>query len=306
MRGGETYKGSHEPMVTLEEFFRVQKMLKKSGRRYRTHSFAFNGLIKCGHCGCAVVGEHKAKALSDGSRKRYTYYSCSNAKRICKRKVIAESEIERQISGLLEEVWVPEEFVEFAERAIDRWRNEEQTAREQVKEEQTRRIIELERKMGRLIDLKIEGLLDSQEFLAQKAQLHREMTTARMNQQHSHEQTEAEWENVSQAVTFLHYGKEFFEGGTPALQNLIADTLGAKYVLTDRSLAIELNSFFGRVIELKKEMGTGFGSGETESFEGKCLTWWGMLDAIRTGLWDVKAVIPQLLVNNVFRGAKAG
>lgn len=295
VRAGETHKGAHEPMVTLEEFFRVQKVLKKDGRRYRKHRFAFNGLIRCGHCGCAVVGEVKNKRLADGTKKTYTYYSCSNAKRTCRRKVIGEGEIERQISQVLEAVSVPEELVEVAERAIERWRDEEQEVRKRVKEEQHRRIGELDRKMDRLVDLKLEGLLDGPEFLRQKEQLQREIMSARIDLDRSHERADAEWENVTRAVAFLHYGRAVFEGGTPAAQHLIAETLGAQYVLTDRRLAIELHGFFGRVSELKQEREIRSESGDAEGFEGKCLTWWGIVDAIRTGLWDSQSVIPLLL-----------
>src|SRR4029077_12943314 len=59
---GHVYMGKHQPLVTRELWERVQGVLDgrhaKKNRRVK-HDFAFSGLITCGHCGCAIVGEVK-------------------------------------------------------------------------------------------------------------------------------------------------------------------------------------------------------------------------------------------------------
>jgi hypothetical protein len=59
---GVTYTGSYEPLISRELWEDVQAVL--DGRhlkrpKKRTHDFAYAGLITCGHCGCAMVGEIK-------------------------------------------------------------------------------------------------------------------------------------------------------------------------------------------------------------------------------------------------------
>ncbi len=59
---GRRYQGTHEPLVSRELWERVQGILegrRVKKRRRSKHDFAFAGLIECGHCGCAVVGEIK-------------------------------------------------------------------------------------------------------------------------------------------------------------------------------------------------------------------------------------------------------
>jgi site-specific DNA recombinase len=59
---GVTYRGLHEPLVSRELWNRAQEILqRKFAKRLRgsRHDFAFSGLISCGHCGCAMVGELK-------------------------------------------------------------------------------------------------------------------------------------------------------------------------------------------------------------------------------------------------------
>jgi Recombinase zinc beta ribbon domain len=75
---GRRYVDSHQPVVSRELWERVQGVLdgrnaSKSGRKTK-RDFAFSGLIKCWHCGCALVGELK--------KKRYVYYHCTGYKGI--------------------------------------------------------------------------------------------------------------------------------------------------------------------------------------------------------------------------------
>ena len=64
----KTYRGSHEPIVSRQLWHKVQSV--RDGRyanrtRKPQHDFAFTGLIRCGHCGCAMVAELK--------KSRYVY-----------------------------------------------------------------------------------------------------------------------------------------------------------------------------------------------------------------------------------------
>src|SRR5215471_2596277 len=59
---GKLIQGQHEALIPVELWERVQDVLDgrfaKKAKRGK-HDFAFSGLIACGTCGCAVVGEIK-------------------------------------------------------------------------------------------------------------------------------------------------------------------------------------------------------------------------------------------------------
>lgn len=66
---GRCYRGTREPIVARELWDRVQRVLntrRLRKLRHVKHDLAFSGLITCGHCGCAVIGEIK--------KGRYVYY----------------------------------------------------------------------------------------------------------------------------------------------------------------------------------------------------------------------------------------
>ena len=99
---GTQYPGKHEPMITLEEYDRVQMLLGREGKpRPKHHEFAFTGSIRCAECGCLYTAETKRKLIkSTGEIREYTYYHCTRRTRrinCTQRKVIREDNLELQI-----------------------------------------------------------------------------------------------------------------------------------------------------------------------------------------------------------------
>ncbi|MFC1615350.1 recombinase family protein [Patescibacteria group bacterium] len=82
------YKGKHNPMITVDEYERVQELLgRKDKPKQKTHEFAFTGIIRCGNCGCLVTAEEKKKFIkSTKEYATYTYYRCTRRKREVKCK----------------------------------------------------------------------------------------------------------------------------------------------------------------------------------------------------------------------------
>jgi DNA invertase Pin-like site-specific DNA recombinase len=78
---GKRYQGIHEPLISQGLFNRVQEVLTDKGNRrthQQKHHWAFQGLVSCGHCGCAFTAEVK--------KGRYVYYHCTGYKGKCPEK----------------------------------------------------------------------------------------------------------------------------------------------------------------------------------------------------------------------------
>ena len=100
---GKLYQGKHEPLVSIELWERVQRVLDgRHAKKHRrmTHNFAFSGLIACAKCGCSVVGEIK--------KQQYIYYHCSGYAdkcqgnpASCRRRYVREEALEQQFTALL-------------------------------------------------------------------------------------------------------------------------------------------------------------------------------------------------------------
>lgn len=68
-------ESTHEPLISEEEFDRVQQLFvdrHRSGKR-ATSDFAFSGILSCGRCGHPMVGASRMQ-----KNHRYKFYRCSN------------------------------------------------------------------------------------------------------------------------------------------------------------------------------------------------------------------------------------
>ncbi len=76
--GGKIYPGKHKPMITLEEYDRVQVLLGRKGKpRPKKHEFAYTGVLRCEECGCVYTAETKTKVIKSTKEVR----SCSTVPR---------------------------------------------------------------------------------------------------------------------------------------------------------------------------------------------------------------------------------
>src|SRR5205814_2274280 len=97
LHNGTWRPGQHTPMVSMEEFNEVQRLLGKSTRiAPQKFRFPYTGMIRCGHCGCQIVAEIQHRNTASGVHT-HIYYHCTNAKRICHTRSVKEADIEEEL-----------------------------------------------------------------------------------------------------------------------------------------------------------------------------------------------------------------
>jgi DNA invertase Pin-like site-specific DNA recombinase len=109
----ETYKGSHEPLVTRETWEQVQAILDRraENKQHRIkHDFAFSGFVRCGHCGCHLVGELK--------KGRYVYYHCTGHRGKCPEPYTREEALQEQFATSLKELVIPPGVLPWLQEAV--------------------------------------------------------------------------------------------------------------------------------------------------------------------------------------------
>jgi len=95
-----SYVHKYPRLITRELFDVCQKVrTKRSNMPYKALSkdFVFKGLLKCQNCGCSMSAEMKTKK----SGLVFIYYSCTNAKGICKRVYISEKDLLKPVYEVL-------------------------------------------------------------------------------------------------------------------------------------------------------------------------------------------------------------
>jgi site-specific DNA recombinase len=122
---GVTYHGTYEPIISKELWSTVQDILDgRNAKKTRSvkEQFAFSGLVTCGHCGCAMVGEIK--------KGRYIYYHCTGYKGKCPEKYTREKVLEERFGQVLKGISFPDEVVDLVTRALRESHVDERAFRE--------------------------------------------------------------------------------------------------------------------------------------------------------------------------------
>ncbi len=246
--GGKTFPGKHLPMVTLDEFERVQELLGRPGRpRQQKHEFAFTGMIRCGECGLSVTASHQINRYS----VRYTYYHCTK-KRLdyrCQQPYVSLARVEDQIIAFLEEITLPEQFhlwlMERLERA-DAVKTDERADRIASVEGAREAVA---RQLDNLTKLRLRDLVTDEEFLRQRKELEQEQL--RLSQSIEKLRNGETWfEPAKDFISFNVRAVSWFKAGDLQTKRLILQIVGLNPTLIDGKLNIEARKPFRRRCEM--------------------------------------------------------
>ena len=162
---GKTIRGKHEALVTVEMWERVQDVLdgrQASGRKMRKHSFAYSGLLNCGHCGCAMVGEIK--------KGKYVYYHCTGYRGKCPEPYVREEEMSKQFSQLLGQFRFDDALLEWVKNAL----RDSHAVERREQQEAVERLVDTRQRLQSRIDAmyldKLDGRITADYFDAKSAE----------------------------------------------------------------------------------------------------------------------------------------
>ena len=272
-RSGQWYRGRHEPMVTDEEFDRVQILLGRKGQpRSIRHAFAFTGMIRCGTCAAIVTAEEKHQLICSACRYKfayrnrdhcprcrtsidgmtnpkflhYTYYHCIRARDPnCPERGIEVKELERQIDDYLSRIEISERFRDWAIRRLRVFHQRETRARTAILDSQQRAYQECLKRIENLIQLKTspqnaEGsLLSDEEYGRQRAQLLKEKAHLEELLQDTGHRVEKWLELTEKVFEFACSARSWFTRGDLTVKREILAVIGSNLILKHKKLSIE-------------------------------------------------------------------
>ena len=239
---GNWYKGKHEPMITYEEYRRIQELLGgKEKPKPKTRFFPFRGLIRCGECGAMITAEEKIKRQKNGNVHRYVYYHCTKRKDPnCSQKCIEERELERQILDILENIRIPQEFCEWAIKQLQAEAEKEREYKSKLSANLKRQYERCQRKIDALIDMRTDGEITQEEFLRKKSELEKEKLNIQELLGKADDKMDQWCEKVKEVFHFARDAKRRFEMGTPEEKRRILSALGSNLLLKDKKLYISI------------------------------------------------------------------
>jgi DNA invertase Pin-like site-specific DNA recombinase len=171
VRKGESYPGTHEPLITKQLYDRVQEVLrrrKRSTDRPQHRVFTFGGLVRCGACGRTLSGT----ITKSKSGRPYTYYVCSNKiRRRCTQPLLSEHALLTQVQAFLTRVAVTQDEYALIERILAdaEYRGRDELARQ--RQDASTTLSAIEASARRLLDLLISGAITEDDYGHKKREL---------------------------------------------------------------------------------------------------------------------------------------
>lgn len=247
---GIVYQGKHQPMITMEEYDRVQALLGKRGRqRPQKHEFPFTGIIRC-ECGSMITAEEKTKHQKNGNSHHYIYYRCSKKKGQCSEKYLAAPEVERQVSELLSQLTIGDDFQKWALKYLHKVRTNEALTDQQIIKNRQAAYESVVKQLENLMltftspENADHNLMTPAELSELKAGLLQKKAALETELKAQGEHINDWVELTEQTFNFARYASIWFEKGDLKTRKAIFAAIGSDFVLKDRKLRVELKKPF--------------------------------------------------------------
>jgi DNA invertase Pin-like site-specific DNA recombinase len=280
---GNHYKGNHVPMITREEFDRVQVLLGRKGRpRPKTRTFTSRGPIHCGECGGSVTAEVKHHCVCTNCKHKFSYiqktecpkchtdmenmknpvtrsyvlYHCTKrVNKDCSQGSINEDELERQLVTELTRLEVSPRFKDWALGVMKRQNSNESADREAIIKSQRKEYDNVVEKIDNLIDMRADKEIDKDEYRRKKAILLAEKARINGLLGETDKRIENWLEVAERGFDFAETARERFNADTSEdlqVRKEVFATLGSNYTLKDKKISIQADDLLFAIKKVKE------------------------------------------------------
>ncbi len=294
---GKWFQGQHEPMVTKEQFNKVQIILGRKGSPSpHFREFAFTGLMKCGECGAMVTAEErwqcvcskcnykftctnnntcqqchtKISEMDNPLIRHYVHYHCTKRKNPnCTQGSVEVGNLEKQIDALMSQVGISERFKDWAIKHLNKLNDQEVEVRNASIGAIQEAYNGCLKKLDNLLQLKISpansdgSLLSDTDFKSQKDTLMAEKISLEQRMGNAGKKVD-EWMNdAEKAFDFAVHCRYKFANATLMQKREMLIILGSDFTITDKTLRLNLQKpycFLKPVVEEVPSTSAMFGT----------------------------------------------
>src|SRR5665213_1958161 len=249
---GKFHRANYTPMITRDEFDKIQQMLDARNRpRYLTKRyFELRGLVKCGECGCAVTAERKSKKLKGGGINLHTYYHCTH-KKPCGQKGVTEAELFEQLEGMLDDYELTPKLYDWGIQALNEMAEEEVDERNDVQKMQNISISKKQNALDTLLKKLAEGVITDEEYQSMSATYKVELAALQKQQAETNKRVRNWYEIIGKTLEELTNANEKFASGDFAERANILKAIGQNPILIDKKVVITPSEW---LIPIKREL----------------------------------------------------
>lgn len=316
----ELYKGAHTPMITQEEFDRVQFLLGRHGKPApRTHRFAFTGLIRCATCDALVTAETKYQIICSAckhkfsapnkvacprcrlaiermklpTRRYYTYYHCTKRKTPdCPERSVQLKALEEQIDELLATMMISEDFKCWVIKALHEESESDKEVLDTSGVVRRRRLREIRRQLAHINATILSpdtdwSLISRDEIKEHKLRLMEELDQLEGRGRLVEGRTGDVVELSERTFIFAAYARFWFREGDLEQKRAVLGALGSNLTLRDKKLGVDLQKpleVLRGMINAVPPISGAFEPKNRRSTKGQSLTFESGIPCLRRGV----------------------
>ena len=245
---GKAYAGNHTPMITVEEYDRVQIILGRNGKpRAQTHAFAYTGVMRCEVCGSMYTATEKKKIVKrTGKIETYIYYHCTRKKKDIdcdQRSPMTLKEVEDQIDIELERHTILPKFKQWAIEILNRDNDKEIEERTKVYETQNKLLLETQRELDALTKMRYRELIDDETFIKERDDIKTKITKVKTSLKETESRADKWLELTEKTFNFACYARKEFMTDDLNKKREIFSALGQNFSVKDKEIKIIKNEW---------------------------------------------------------------
>ena len=259
--GGKLHKGLHTPMVTPQEFDRVQELIRRYNsprpqeETAKDDPFPYRGLVKCGECGCAITYMKAVRKRKNGNVQTYEYCYCTRRRNdmVCNQTMthsrITPQELTVAIRKEISKYTIMDDFFKWACQYLDEFNEAEIAVQEKVYETQVKTIATLENEVRELGRLRYRNQIDDEFYVSEKQELENRLVTLRGQFNDQEEHNKKHRKLVDKYFNFARYAKEDFESDDDLKKKEVLSIIGQNLLLKDGLLEFEPIKYLVPILE---------------------------------------------------------
>jgi len=262
------YKGKHKIMVNPAEFQKAQIII--SGKtnckdRTRIYNFPYRGIISCGECGSMVTPDHKLQVICTNCKLKFAckwrsvcprcntdlsamknpsmvdvlYYHCTKSKGKCSQGSITRQELEKTLETELKRISIGKGLFHSAMEAIKNYDKNQEEYEAMMKRLENRKS-DTESKISRLIDLRADGELNSEQFSQSVSKKQKELSEIECQIDEMERQVVEWFDEKKKDLNFALEVLKKFKNGDDSLKTEIAREFASNLTLLGKKLYITI------------------------------------------------------------------
>ncbi len=166
---GKIYKGNHKPLISREQFNNVQdRLLGKTNHKKNNKKFIYRGYLVCDVCGCRLTATHK--------KEKHDYYYCTDGKNLCDqhKHYLKSDDVKKVIGELFKNIIINKDLADLSLDVYGKELINNTEYSNKAKESLEAQLMAVEKKINMLLDIRLEGSVEEDEYNKKKNSLRAE------------------------------------------------------------------------------------------------------------------------------------